>query len=109
MAKQARARMRSVAPEMEGFLLALAAGQLGYLQAGLFGSYAHLPFLYLYSGLMVVTVILFANFAAATATPPGALGRPRFGRPPAPRGLDMTGAASAAPLGAQLAAPPHRS
>jgi O-antigen ligase len=70
MVRQAAPRLKTAFPGMDGFVVALVSGQLAYLTNCVFGSYAHLPFLYLYVMLTVVAVQLYrAPRGAAAPTP----------------------------------------
>jgi O-antigen ligase len=69
-------RLSRTQPRERIFLLVLAAGQLAYLQAGLFGSFAHLPFLYIYSMVLIAAAELLTTAASAAGS--ASMGRIRY-------------------------------
>ncbi len=83
-ASRALKTIRAHYPGIDGFLLALLVGQLAYLQAAIFGSYAHLPFLYLFTVLIVVTSTLYGRPPAALPAAPAGAPAPRAFAAPAP-------------------------
>jgi O-antigen ligase len=54
-------RLRRDYPGMDQFVIALVIGQIAFLQAGIFNSFGHQPFLYIYVMLTSVTIHYFAN------------------------------------------------
>jgi O-antigen ligase len=81
-ARRALPTIRDRYPGMDGVLTAMVAGQVAYLQAGIFGSFAHLPFVYIFTMLLWLTVRLYS---APPVNAPGA--SPEFAPAshPAPR------------------------
>ena len=60
MVRRALPTIREHYPGIDGLLIAMVCGQVAFLQAGIFGSFAHLPFIYMFTMLICVTVRLYS-------------------------------------------------
>jgi probable O-glycosylation ligase (exosortase A-associated) len=80
MVRRALPRLREEHPGMDAFVIAIVTGQIAFLQAGIFNSFAHQPYFYVYVMLTVVTVELYTKGAGASVPARGRLAA-RLGRP----------------------------
>lgn len=78
MVRRALPTVREHYPGIDGLLIAMVCGQVAFLQAGLFGSFAHLPFIYMFTMVLCVMVRLYSVPPTRESAP---LGTPDESKP----------------------------
>ena len=61
MARRALPTIRQHYPGIDALVISMICGQIAFLQAGVFGSFAHLPFAYILTMVLCVTVRLYST------------------------------------------------